>query len=73
MENITLKEHRMENEFFEKKDFQFAAVVEFRIENFGISDFLEEDQKRNSNSSSFYYVSRLADAIFQCVSDFQHA
>ena len=45
MENITLKEHRMENEFFEKKDFQFAAVVEFRIENFGISDLYEEDQK----------------------------
>ena len=35
----------MENEFFEKKDFQFAAVVEFRIENFGISDLYEEDQK----------------------------
>ena len=56
MENITLKEHRMENEFFEKKDFQFAAVVEFRIENFGISDFLEEDQKEDFWASLFEWT-----------------
>ena len=53
MKNITLKEHRRENNHFETKVLQFSTIVEFRIENFGISDFLEEDQKEDFWASLF--------------------
>ena len=36
----------MENEFFEKKDFQFAAVVEFRIENLAFQIFWKRIKKK---------------------------
>ena len=49
MENITLKEHKIENSCFDTEVLPFSAVVEFRIENFGISDLYEEDQKGSYN------------------------
>ena len=39
MENITLKEHEIKNNYFPH------LVVEFEIENFGISGFDEVDHK----------------------------
>ena len=49
MENITLKDHKIEKNCFETKELPFSAanhlVVEFEIENFGISGFDEVDQK----------------------------
>ena len=39
MENITLKEHEIKNNYFPH------LVVEFEIENFGISELNAEDQK----------------------------
>ena len=49
MENITLKEDKIENNCFERKEIPFAEVVEFRRENFGISDLYKEDQKGSYN------------------------
>ena len=56
MKNISLKEHRSENDYFETKVLQFSTVVEFRIENFDISDFLEGDQKEDFWASLFEWT-----------------
>ena len=48
MENITLKEHEIKNNYFPH------LVVEFEIENFGISRFDKEDQK-GSHAHAYTY------------------
>ena len=69
MENITLKEHKIENDCFETKMLPFAAadhlVVEFKIEKFGISGFDEEDQK---GSHTYYIYNKLPNHFsdFKC-------
>ena len=62
MENITLKEQKILNDCFATA--ANHLVVEFEIENFGISEFNAEDQKGSNTYIPAMYISNCL-TIFQ--------
>ena len=54
MEHITLKEQKISNDCFATA--ANHLVVEFEIENFGISEFNAEDQKGSNTYIPIYHI-----------------